>query len=510
MKKVDKQYYDRYQKKLDFISAAGKRNIRIETEKERKDAIERAKKDVKFCVERYFPHYATAECAPFHIEWANKVLKDKTFTGFAKWGRGLAKSVWNNVIIPFWIWLNEGDNYFVLISVSEKRAIRLLDDLKAEFEINPQIIADFGEQKNLGDWNEALWVTKGGFIGQALGFGQSCRGLRVGAKRPKQYNIDDIETKQTIKNEKRQDEMVDYVEEELLPSMDGEEERMTISNNWFAPKMFVKTLSGKHPDWYVHEIKAYNPITYEATWTAKYKPGYYERKENKMGVSAAHAEYNHEPKLKGGKHFKEEYIQWGKMPRIDHFNVISGHWDIAYAGTPTADYNAVRIWGLKEANFWLMDCYVKQSKMAPAVKYMCDFQKNLPEGVTVLWRAESQFWNDEVKRTIAEVEEAEDVTLNITLNTNKRKKYDKIIFELESRYQNGRIFYNEKLKSHRDTEIGLQQLYGIEPGYTGKDDAPDADAENISFLSKHISKKPPADGKGNFQSGKFNPSKNVI
>jgi hypothetical protein len=508
MKKQDKINVERYKKKLDLISASGKSFSRFETPEEQKENIARAKKDVKYCVERYFPHYATAECADFHIEWANKVLKDKGFTGFAKWGRGLAKSVWNNVIIPFWVWLNEGDNYFVLISVSEKRAIRLLEDLRAEFEGNPQIIADFGEQKNLGSWDESLWVTKGGFVGQALGFGQSCRGLRVGSKRPKQYNIDDIETKQTIKNEKRQDEMVEYVEEELLPSMDGEEERMTISNNWFAPKMFVRTLSAKHPDWFVHEVKAYDKVTYVATWTAKYRPGYYERKEKKMGISAAHGEYNHEPKLKGGKHFKSEYIQWKKPPRIDHYKVISGHWDIAYAGNPTSDYNAVRVWGLKDQDFMLVNCFVKQTKMAPAVKWMCDFQKSLPEGVTVLWRAESQFWNDEVKRTIEEVQTAENEILNITLVHNKRKKYDKIIFELESRYQNGRIYYSEKLKSHNDTEVGLQQLYGIEPGYTSKDDSPDADAECISFLAKHISKS--TEGSSGYKSGKYNSSNNVI
>jgi hypothetical protein len=508
MKKEDKISVDRYKKKLELIASSGQSFFRFETPEEQKANIARAKKDVKYCVERYFPHYATAECADFQIYWANKVLKDKGFTGFAKWGRGLAKSVWNNVIIPFWVWLNEGDNYFVLISVSEKRAVRLLEDIRAEFEANPQIIADFGEQKNLGSWDESLWVTKSGFIGQALGFGQSCRGLRVGAKRPKQYNIDDIETKQTIKNEKRQDEMVEYVEEELLPSMDGEAERMTISNNWFAPKMFVRTLSAKHPDWFVHEVKAYDKVTYVATWTTKYSDGYYQRKEKKMGTTAAHAEYNHEPKLKGGKHFKAEYIQWKKPPRINNYKVIAAHWDIAYAGNSTSDYNAVRMWGLKDQDFMLIDCFVKQTKMAPAVKWMCDVQKSLPEGVIVLWRAEAQFWNDEVKRTIKEVEDAENVKLNITLIYEKSKKYDKIIFELESRYQNGRIYYSDKLKSHSDTEVGLQQLYGIEPGYTGKDDAPDADAECIKFLSKHITIS--SGDSGQYRSGKYNASNNVI
>lgn len=509
MKLKDKRNLDRFKKKLEFASSAGNRSLKIESDKERLDNIERAKKCVKYCVERYFPHYATAECADFHIEWANMVKKDKSFTGFAKWGRGLAKSVWNNVIIPFWLWLNEGNNYFVLISVSEKRAVRLLEDLRAEFEANPQIIADFGEQKNLGSWDETLWVTKGGFIGQALGFGQSCRGLRVGSIRPKQYNVDDIETKETIKNSKRQDEMVEYIEEELLPSMDGDEERLTISNNWFAPQMFVRSLSAKHPEWKVHEVCAYNSVTYEPRWPAKYRKDYYKDKEKKIGTTAAHSEYNHKPKLKGGKHFKSEYIQWAKAPRIHHYKVLVVHWDIAYSGNEGSDYNAVRAWGLKEKDFWLHDGYVKVSKMAPAVKWMCDFKKRLPMGVTVIFRAEAQFWNDEVKRTIKEVQEQEGIELNISLQRNKRKKYNKIIDELEARYQNGRIWYNKNLKSHADTQVGLQQLYGIQPGYTTKDDAPDADAEAITFLALHISEEPKT-SEGNYSKGNYAPSKNTI
>src|SRR5690606_33441200 len=105
--------------------------------------------------------------------------------------------------------------------------------------------------------------------------------------------------------------------------------------------------------------------------------------------------------------------------------------------------------------------------------------------------------------------EAEGIELNISLQRNKRKKYDKIIDELEARYQNGRIWYDRRLKNHADTRIGLQQLYGISPGYTTKDDAPDADAENISFLALHVST-PSPDGKGNFQEGDYEQSENII
>jgi phage terminase large subunit-like protein len=481
----DRKAIERYRKKLEHIVNASKVDNN-ETEEQRKAAIERARKDVKYCVERYFPHYATSECADFQIELAHLLKRHKHFTGFAKWGRALAKSVWNNVIIPFWLWLDEGDYYFVQIGVSEKRAIQLLADLKAEFEANPQIIRDFGPQVTKGDWENELWITKGGFIGQALGFGQSLRGLRVGPRRPKHYSCDDLETRQTIKNPARQDEMVNWVQQELIPSMDGTHERLVFANNWFAPKMFLRSLAALHPDWIVHEVKAYNPITYEPRWKAKYTADYYRKKEKRMGILDAHAEYNHDAKVTG-KIFKPEMISWDKLPQLNHLRIIVGHWDIAYTDNENSDYNAVRIWGLSKDNlFWYIKSFVKQTKMNQAVRFMCSVQKSLPKTVIIHWQFEAQFWNDEVQRTIREVTKAEGVKLNISkVNTPRTKKYDRILSTYPI-YQNNRTRYNAAMKSDADTNVGLNQLFGIEPGYTTKDDAPDADEQCISFLEKYV------------------------
>lgn len=485
MKASDKKAIERYKKRLGLIRNSSTVDPN-ETDQQRREAIARAKKDIQFCVERYFPHYATAECADFQIEFAEDVLKDKSYTGFCVWGRGLAKSVWNDVIIPFWLWLNEGKKYIVLIGTSEGRAIRLLEDLRAEFEANPQIIADFGEQVTPGSWEASLWITRGGFIAQALGFGQSCRGLRVQEKRPDHYILDDLETKQTIKNPARQDEMVEWVEGELLPSMDGEIERLVLVNNWFAPVMFLKKLSALHPDWKIHKINAYDPVTYLPRWRAKYAADYYKRKEIKMGVISARAEYNHESKIVG-KIFKESHIVWDKIPHLNHFRIIVGHWDIAYTDNEKSDYNAVRIWGLDKNNlFWYIQSFVKQSKMRAAVQYMCSVQKSLPKTVIIHWQFEAQFWNDEVTRTIREVQKEEKIQLFISkVETPRTKKFDRIL-NLYPRYQNNRMRYNKDMKSDSDTQVGNAQLFGIEPGYTTKDDSPDADEQCISFLEKHI------------------------
>ena len=100
MKVEDKIAKERYLQKIAFAKSAGAR-FANETAEERKANIEACRKNPRLMVERYFPHYADAPCADFQIEWAKMVQKNPTFKGFCQWGRALAKSVWNDIFIPF-------------------------------------------------------------------------------------------------------------------------------------------------------------------------------------------------------------------------------------------------------------------------------------------------------------------------------------------------------------------------------------------------------------------------
>ena len=55
-------------------------------------------------------------------------------------------------------------------------------------------------------------------------------------------------------------------------------------------------------------------------------------------------------------------------------------------------------------------------------------------------------------------------------------------------------------------QVGLTQLYGVEPGYKSHDDYPDAHQGGIAELEKYVSYG--SDGSGKFQSGKYNATKN--
>lgn len=484
MKAADRKALEAYRKKLSFAKSAGGVNP-FETAAEKKARIERAKKDLRFCVEYYFPHYATDPCADFHIKAGKYVLQDKAARVFFEWGRGLAKSVYADIIVPFWLWMNGEANYMVICTTSKDRASELLEDIRSEFEGNPRIIADFGVQHNPGQWEKGFFITKSGFIGKAQGAGQSVRGLRIKAQRPDYCVVDDLETKESVANPKRQNKLAKWIERDLIPTMDGYPKRFVYANNKFSPRMIQTVLQELHPKWRVHHVKAYDSSNYKPTWHQKYDDEYYKFVEEDIGGLAARAEYNNEPHIEG-EIFKEEMIQWAPLPRLDYFKVITGFWDVAYAGTKTSDFNAVRVWGLKDKDFYYIDSFVKQSKMRAAIAWMCEFQINLPPNVIIHWKFEAQFWNDEVERTIREVEDLYRINLNIVKTPNPAgKKYDRIL-RLHPYYQNGRIYYNDKKKSHSDTQTGMAQLYGIEPGYNTHDDAPDADEQAITWLSKWV------------------------
>lgn len=509
MNRVSKEIRDAYLAQLKSVKEGKTVNL-FETKEEQKERIKRAKADFPYFVKYYLFHYATdeetlqvVESAPFHNDIAKRIKREKRIKAILRWGRAQAKSVIADVFIPVWLWINDDIRYMVVIGNNEDKAQILQSDLQAEFEANARLHHDFGEQKIKGSWEKGYFITKNGFVCKAIGAGQDVRGLRMKARRPDYIVADDLEDKDTLKNPKRQDEIAEWLIKAVIPTMDGRRARFIMANNLFAPRMIQTVLEVLMPSIFIHRVDAYDPVTYEPAWKAKYTPEYWKEIEEEIGRLAALAEYCNQPHVEG-KIFKKEQISFLKIyPKLNHFKVIAGHWDVAYAGTKTSDYNAVRVWGLKDTWFYYIKSFVRQSKMKAALRWMSEVQKNLPPSVIIHWRFEAQFWNDAVKDAIKEVEEETGVKLNLVkVDTPKGKKYDRIM-RTQVYYQNGRIKYPEKMLGDNDTQEGLNQVYGIEPGYKTHDDAPDADEQVFSYLEKHISR-----GGNTARTGKMKRNKN--
>lgn len=502
VKVKDKKAFEAYRAKIKRISDFTGANP-YETEDTKQARIDKARKDVHYFVKTYLPHYATADSAAFHIKLARQIKQNQNGQWLIRWGRGLAKSVWCDLIIPLWLWINQEDIYLVLVGNNYDKARILLSDLQAEFEANDLLKNDFEEQVSYGDWSEGYFITKDQrFIGKALGMGQSPRGLRMKDKRPNMVVCDDLEDKDTIKNPKRQDEVVTWIEQDLIPTMDDKGRRYLHPNNNFAPRTIQSQLEEKHPKWKVNRVDAYDPATYKPAWPQKYGDKHYQYIEEEIGHLAAMAEYNNTPHVEG-KVFKDEWIQWADIPRIDHYNHLVAYWDVAYSEAKTADYNAIKIWGLKDNQFYLIKAFVRQCKMYEAIEWMFFYDMQLPKAVHLNWYYESQFWNEALQMVYDEV--AKKYRRHIPLIKDERKKpkkYDRIV-GLVPYYQQGRVFFNKKEKGSNDMQVGLSQLKGIEPGYKTHDDSPDADEGAIYLLNQHITSQAPITVGGRRRNSKY-------
>jgi len=454
-----------------------------ETKADQRLRIERAKKDYRYFVQYYLPHLATTETPDFHVKMANKIKKNPFIKTWLQWGRGLAKSVVGDITVPLWLWINNDIKFMLVVGENQDKADLLLDDLRAIFESNQRLIHDFGKQHNQGTWQKGFFVTKNGFIGKAIGMGVEPRGLRVGGFRPDYIVCDDWETRDTQKNPQRQGILADWLTRSVMPTMDGGNRRVVLAQNKYSPNMIFDKIIAENSAWVVNRINAYCTRTMRPTWHQKYKADHYTRILEEMGTLAAEAEYNNEPHIEG-KVFTDDMIQWGPIPQLRHMDAMVGTWDVAWSDKKTADYNAVRIWGIKNGHKYLIDCFVRQCGVKDAIRFISDFQKQLPANVSVPFRFEAQFWNQEIKTCITEEEKRCGFLLHLVkAPTNKKNKFERIM-EMHPDYQNGRVTYNHHLRNHNSTKTGLGQLKGIEPRYKTKDDAPDADKEAFDYLDK--------------------------
>jgi phage terminase large subunit-like protein len=370
----------------------------------------------------------------------------------------------------------------LLVGQTQDKANVLLSDVQAEFEANQLLIHDYGPQQTTGQWETGKFITKNDCAFFALGMGQSVRGLRHRQHRVTYAVADDLDTKEICRNPKRLRQGVAWICEDLLGTMDANASRYIQVNNVFAPSTMLTEIRDTRQGFTYNQQNA-TDANGMATWP---RPGineFYATQRAAMGTLSFEAEYNNSPYTEGII-FTEKMIQWATVPRINQYDSLVAFWDVAYSEAKTADYNAIKLWGAKNGQYFLIKAFVRQCKMEAAIRWINDYNASLPTGIIINWYFESQFWNDALQMVKAAVDA--DYAHPVQLIKSPKPtgpKYDRIL-NLLPYYQQGKIFYNITQKNSPDMQTGIAQLFGIEPGYKGHDDSPDADAQAIEKLSK--------------------------
>jgi hypothetical protein len=390
----------RYEKLVQQLTAETTINP-YETRKEQEERIARAKVDYEYFVDTYFPHYAQDRCAEFHLSTADLIRKNKFCKLLLGWGRGLAKSTHMNILVPLWLWINGDLKVMLLIGQNNEKANVLLSDLQAEFSGNQRLIHDFGQQMQEGSWEEGRFVTKNDCAFFALGMGQSPRGLRHRQYRPDYIVGDDLDTKIVTKNPKRVREYANWICEDLIPCCDKRGGRYIQVNNVFAPHTILTEVRDTRKGFQYIQVDATDQNG-NPTWYQKYTREYYEKLQDDIGTLSFMSEFNNQPYAEGTT-FTQDMIQWKELPPLKKYDRIIGQWDVAYSDSPTADYNAIRIWGARKGEYHLIDCFVKQCKMAAAIEWMYVFLGQFPDVFIPIY-FESQFWNEALQIVYNELE----------------------------------------------------------------------------------------------------------
>lgn len=444
--------------------------------------MERAKYDYGYYVRTYFPHYTTCDSAQFQIDAANYVLENERARFVAMWARGLAKSVTFDVFIPIWLHLFHNDlNLMALLSKNEPNAIQLLNDLRAEFEANPQLINDFGELKDGSFWAEEAFKTKKGGLFVAKGKKSPIRGLRNGRYRPDYIVLDDVDDDEEVLNPAQVDKSFNRIIRGAKGGMDVGTARFIVVNNKIANHSIL-TKFANNPKYYTMRVDALQADG-TCSWKEKYTSEYYQDLLEEYGSIIFNSEYMNEVNVEG-KIFVQKYFQTTKILPLNEYERIVAWWDLAYSEQPTADFNAIHIVGLIGNVKHILKIFCRRCKMEDAIRwsYMMDIMLD----AQIEWYYESQFWNDAVRLSFEAVAQEMGYQFPyIQAERDTENKFTRIMRMLPT-YQRLEVFYNEDIINEVDTVESIAQTKAIEYGYKTKDDAPDSKSSAINILESGI------------------------
>ncbi len=461
-----------------------------ESKAEQQKRINRALEDYNYFVKTYFPKYADADCAYFHIDFANAVLADKDFFGVAEWPREHAKSVHTTIIIPMWLIAHKQLTGMILVGKNNDDACNLLSDIQAQLMENQLFANDFGEQYNFGSWEEGKFTTKEGFQFRAIGRKQSPRGFRKGEKRPNYAVFDDVDDDELVQNPKRVNKVVDNLLGALLFALSIKGSRLVGSGNRIHQNSVIANIVGdtkpnipKREGLYHSKVFAIQ--NGKPAWWQRYTLEQLNKKIKKAGPVRAGREFFHKTDIEGSI-FKNEYFKWGRIPALRLMNVVIGYLDPSFENKATSDYKAWAVWSKRHNKKYCIKRFTRRCELDDAFRAMIDFEKTLPLGVGIIWYVEKQFFNRPVQNALKRViKETKHRLSVITDERSKENKYTRIV-KMSPEYASGNVVYNEEEKHDTDMVEGNMQVKGIEPGYSSPDDAPDADEGAWFYLDQHI------------------------
>ena len=444
----------------------------FENVSEKSERVAKAKSDYQYFVEYYFPHYAKNKCGKFQIDAANEVAQNKKLRGLYEWARGHAKSTHFDLMIPLWLKAKDELNVMILVGKSEDNAKTLLGDLQAELQFNQRYIHDFGEQMNLGSWEDGRFITKDSKAFFALGRGQSPRGLRYRQSRPDYIVVDDLDDDELVTNESRVSKMLDWILEALFNTMDMGRGRFVMVGNRIHKNSvlanFAKVPGIKHSIVNAIDEKG-NPA-----WQEKYSKEDIQQVVDTIGERRAQKEFFNNP-LTDGSVFKLKDIRFKETEPLNNYRYIVCYTDPSFKSGAKSDYKATVLIGkTATGEYHLLKAFVAQTTVKEMVQWHYTIHQTFAPHCSIYYYMESNFIQDMLFDEFSKM--GTEYGTQIPIKGDARNKPDKFqrIESLQPLFERGIFYFNETEKSDAGTKRLIEQLLMFEKGSRFHDDGPDA------------------------------------
>lgn len=313
----------------------------------------------------FFPTYAKAEFAPFHIQAIKRIVSNPEWYEVLSWSRELAKSTVVMMVMMYLI-LTRRKRFVVLAAATEKAAIRLLTPYRISLEKNPRLIQFYGEQMMIGAWQAEDFTLRNGARLVGLGAGSAPRGVRNEEVRPDVILCDDYDTDEDCRNPETLKKKWDWFNEALYPTRSISEPLLVVwCGNIIARDCCITRAGAQANSWDIVNIRDKQG---KSSWAAKNTEEMIDRVLSKIPMSSQQKEYYNNPVIEG-KFFKN--LPYGRIPPLRKFSHLIIYGDPAYSDrkSKAGSYKGVWLIGLYKGVYYIIKGFLDKATNAEFISW---------------------------------------------------------------------------------------------------------------------------------------------
>lgn len=463
--------------------------VPVESVADKEKRIKGLKSDWIAFAKYYFPHYASAEFGDFHKRGVNKIIKNDSIYSVQALAREHGKSVVYGLILPLFLKFTGKLYNMILVSHNYTNAEELLMPIMLNLENNQRLISDFGRQKGLRRWEMGKFVTKDGCSFKALGAKQSPRGSRNNEKRPDFVLIDDIDTDEESRNQKRIDDKWLWIEQALWPSMSvtGSKRFIFVGNIISKNSIIVK--ASKHAD----HFQKVNILDKDGvpSWHQRYSLEQVQYVLSKVSYASQQKEYFNNP-ITEGTVFND--MVWGKVPQLRTFKYLVHYGDPSPSNSETKknSLKAVMLVGEKDGTYYIVNCRLEQTTNYKFIEWYHDLRSFVRDRTSEYFYMENNslqdpFYEQVYRPLMVNINKGKEKPLYILPDERKKPdKFTRIEAKLEPLHRVGNLIFNIAEKDNPHMKRLEEQFEGVEPTLSSPVDGPDAVEGAIELIDSKL------------------------